>query len=435
MSNHDPALPVRDPLPRHTTPTWEMELLISGATVFALLQLPAALDAGLYALFPRFDRAAAMLILLPCVYIKSAAYALIFTFVLHLATRGYWVALVGLRSVYPAGIRWEGLKWGPHYLGAIRERLGSTDALVERADNRASQVFGFGVGFALLMLAPLLIMIVVTLLAYAIHYLLGERYDWLILWHLLFAILFLPFGLAVLVDRMVGKRFEPGSRMAGGLRRFFLACLRGGFSSFTNYPMVMFLGQFGQRRGGVLLSVAIVLVVMISVAQMMWNDGSGIGNYRHLGTEEIGHERTLNPAHYADQRGDGATLTPLPFITSEVVRGDYLRVFIPYRPGRDNPALDESCPQATQVGADEASSVVLDCLALLYPLALDGVTVADPRFDRAQDPVSGLRGVVAMLRIADLAPGRHLLEVARPGAPQRSADEADEPPYRIPFWR
>ncbi len=35
-------------LPPRTTPTWEMELLISGATVFALFQLPGALDQGLY---------------------------------------------------------------------------------------------------------------------------------------------------------------------------------------------------------------------------------------------------------------------------------------------------------------------------------------------------------------------------------------------------
>jgi hypothetical protein len=29
-----------DKLPKHTTPTWEVELLISGVAVFAMMQLP-----------------------------------------------------------------------------------------------------------------------------------------------------------------------------------------------------------------------------------------------------------------------------------------------------------------------------------------------------------------------------------------------------------
>ena len=37
----DAAVP--DAIPAKTTPTWEMELLLSGATVFGLLQLPDAL--------------------------------------------------------------------------------------------------------------------------------------------------------------------------------------------------------------------------------------------------------------------------------------------------------------------------------------------------------------------------------------------------------
>ena len=40
-------------LPRHTTPTWEVELLISGVAVFAMLQLPGWLDDRFFALLPR----------------------------------------------------------------------------------------------------------------------------------------------------------------------------------------------------------------------------------------------------------------------------------------------------------------------------------------------------------------------------------------------
>src|SRR5690606_11357745 len=91
----DPLAP-RPTVPRHTTPTWEMELLISGATVFALMQLPGAVEEVVNVLLPRFEANAGALVLLPATYFKSAVYALIVSFILHLATRGYWVALVGL---------------------------------------------------------------------------------------------------------------------------------------------------------------------------------------------------------------------------------------------------------------------------------------------------------------------------------------------------
>ena len=47
----------RDGLPKHTTPTWEVELLISGVAVFAMLQLPGWLDDGMFALAPRLGAA------------------------------------------------------------------------------------------------------------------------------------------------------------------------------------------------------------------------------------------------------------------------------------------------------------------------------------------------------------------------------------------
>jgi hypothetical protein len=78
---------------------------------------------------------------------------------------------------------------------------------------------------------------------------------------------------------------------------------------------------------------------------------------------------------------------------------------------------------------------MMECLSRLYPIALDGVSIGDPRFDRAEDPISGARGVVAMIRVADLAPGRHELQVGQPPRAVPGADDALERPYRIPFWR
>ena len=121
-----------------------------------------------------------------------------------------------------------------------------------------------------------------------------------------------------------------------------------------------------------------------------------------------------------------------------------MRLFVPYLPRRVQPAIERECPaatvetdhedHATQKTAEEARvGALLDCVAThVHPLLLDGQPVADLRYDLGRDPVSGLRGFVAMLDVRALPPGRHQLDVIRP---QREGDDKPVEPAVIPFWR
>ena len=62
-----------DQLPRHPTPTWEVELLISGVAVFAMLQLPGWLDDRLLMWRPRFDADWGEMLLIIFMYLKGVA--------------------------------------------------------------------------------------------------------------------------------------------------------------------------------------------------------------------------------------------------------------------------------------------------------------------------------------------------------------------------
>src|SRR6476660_3842913 len=112
-SPSDDAPLVADQLPRLTTPTWEVELLISGVAVFAMLQMPGWLDDRWFALRPRLDAGWLEPLLLIYIYAKSGVLLLACTFVVHLLLRARWIALVGMHSVYPAGIDWNRLRIGP----------------------------------------------------------------------------------------------------------------------------------------------------------------------------------------------------------------------------------------------------------------------------------------------------------------------------------
>lgn len=458
MHDETPAPPQdgRDPLPQHTTPTWEMELLISGATVFSLLQLPDLLDIAFYALFPRLDSGASAIVLLPYVYLIAATYALIGTFVLHLGARAYWVSLVGLRSVYPEGVNWEGLRWGPLYKRAVRDRFPGIAKTVEAADNRASRVFGFGIGFALMLLAPLLLMVVLATITYALYELSGHAISWGVAWGAVFVLFFGPFMAVFLLDKLAPRQMESNGVVARGAARVLHGYLRAGFGSVTNYPILLFFSRYGQYKSSMMTSIGIFAVLGVVMLRMLGReDVFNLDGYNDLPSLSDTRGRSLDPRNYADQRDGRLTLVPLPFIQSEVVVDDYLRLFIPYQPARDAPLLHGLCrealvPAASSDDLDErnrlrraAANTLLDCVGQVYSVLIDGTDVPDLHFDLASESGLGLRGFVAMIDVRDLPRGRHELLIQRPPLPDTATPEEMESYERrktgqgrvIAFWR
>ncbi|MBL0030505.1 MAG: hypothetical protein IPO95_16165 [Rhodanobacteraceae bacterium] len=90
MSTADPQQDAGTPdaIPAKTTPTWEMELLLSGATVFGLMQAPAYLYEAAEPLFARLGSDYAFLARMLMMYLGAALYAMLATFIVHLTVRG-----------------------------------------------------------------------------------------------------------------------------------------------------------------------------------------------------------------------------------------------------------------------------------------------------------------------------------------------------------
>ena len=434
------AAPADDPqqLPKRTTPTWDMELLISGATVFGLLQLPALIDRFMFNMNNGSAMEIAGLVMALWIYLKFALLTLICTFVAHLALRGHWVALVGLHSVYPEGIRWDKLnkRMGPHYIDASREQCGDLSDLIERADNRASRVFGVGFGMAAVMLMPILLVGLAVALLWLFLALGGPGGD-ATLYAVMggFLLMFLPFGALVAWDRRRGRRAGPGSAEARWLRGGFRFYGRLGFSRSNNPLLLLFASNEGGRVTGWLVGTTMALMMgVVSYEAFAQRAGWDFGDYRGLPDDQVTASHTLLPMHYASQRGDAVILVPPPYLPDPVVRGRYLRVFIPYLPSRHNLALRRRCPAALADASDAGERARLDCLAAIHDLRIDGEPVA-VALDAAQDPQTGQRGMVAMIPTASMASGRHELTVMPPTEVGRGPVSKDTKPYRIPFWR
>ncbi len=222
MTPHDPAPPPANQVPNRTTPTWEMELLVSGATVFGLLQLPAQADRLLFGFYNSSNFAVATLTPSLWVYVKFSLLTLIATFIVHLCLRGYWVALVGLHSVYPEGFRWDRLtsKLGPHFLASSREMTGEIDTVIERADNRASIAFGLGFGMATLMLMPMVVVAAIMVVVGLYEMLGGDGVHAMVVMVVLGMLVMLVFVALVAWDKSKGAAAGLDSRTGRSARAF-----------------------------------------------------------------------------------------------------------------------------------------------------------------------------------------------------------------------
>jgi hypothetical protein len=423
--NATPAPADPNALPARTTPTWEMELLLAGATVFGLLQLPDKLDAFFIGWINASDPVLSSFVLPLGLYVQFAVFVLAITFVVHLCLRGYWVALVGLHSVFPGGVRADDTRYGPFLRAAQARSSRPTAEVIEAADNRATLVFAVGVGLAMAMVVPMLGALVacgVVALAGAIGIdVVAVR---TVIITLVIAVL-APLMIATGIDRQNGARIDEDSLRGRVLRRMFdaygrIGLLRGG-SSLLN----VFASQMGGRRGQ-LLVMGLILVAMSGVGARLIAGTAGYGTdaYLALPPNEPDSRDNLYARFYDSLRPSAPSMAPMPFINGPVVEGPYLRLFIPYRPRRHDAPLRAQCTHRRDAAA-------LRCFAALVPVTLDGKPVAYAPV-AASDPQDGQRGVLAMLRVDALAPGEHELTVQQVA---REGETTPPLPYRIPFWR
>jgi len=422
-----------DPRFGRTAPTWEVELLISGVAVFAMLQLPGWLDDAMFALSPRLNDDWQMVVKLSYFYAKSAAVVLAVTFALHLLLRAQWIALVGMHSVYPQGIRLERMRMGPIQRAVEAETPDSTEEAIERADNRASVVFAIGVSVALMIVFVCVSfcggLLLVTLLTQVFQW----RADPVGVMFVAFAALMLPFMAVATFDHTYAHRLDPGGRahrMVASVLRFYT---RIGMGRRNNHIIALLTSNEGERRMMALVVGSMVLAILVVAASYVaMREPSAFGNY---GQFPDGDARVVNPAHYDDRRNAVRT-DALPYLQSAVIEGPYLALVVPYRPDRLEAAMRKQCGHAASLEDDALAVARLACLQALHPVVLDGKPVADLAYEATRDARTGRPALLAMIDVRALPAGRHELRIARPPRADKPGKDRPDPGFdAIPFWR
>ena len=420
-------------LPAHTTPTWEMELLVSGATTFGLLQLPSLLDRAYFIVASRAAENLANLAFPVWIYSKVSLITLIVTFIVHLCLRGYWVALVGMNSVYPGGVRWQNLRIGPISRAISERNTPPMNEAIELADNRATRVFGTGFGVAMLMLIPVMLVLIVLMCTQLVEIVLGPEAA-VIAFAASIAVVVAPWMLAILADRRIGQRFaadSPIGRLIAIVLAFYSRC---GVDRKNNLLIALFLSNTGGMRGRlVVVTIMIPVMAIIMIPPLVAEGKLPLGHLAGFLNTGSTAERSAPAQFYASLDSDRRNSMPQPFISDRIARDAYLPLFIPFIPSKHVPAMQIACPAVLLRQAANGSRAGLDCLAKITDVRIDSITI-HARLDASTDPQTGQPGLLAMLPMATISPGRHELSLRMPAGEAKSSAAAARR-VRIPFWK
>lgn len=441
----------RLPLPRQTTPTWEVELLLSAGLVFALFQVPEPLHRWAALAGARLGDAGDMLSIMLLVYALMVVYALIATFLIHLTARAYWVALVGIDSVYPGGIRWEKFSGGMVSRREMQRQIPSFRALVERADNNASLCFAFGLCVVLssLMGAAIALPLVGIAILLSETVLEGAGLDALM--GGLFLLVMLPLLAIGLADKFLTRR--EGVRLPRWLEATITGYQRLPINRWPAPLILMLSTNQRGKRAYIVFAAAFALMMVFLVLDTTMRRA----DLAHVGYDFVPSQESTGawPQHYRALRQDPLTSWNEPTIEAMVPTGDWLQLLVPYDPERHELLFERACGDggaAATLAADldrdpgdaarlRAERHVLDCLAARLDLRVDGVAIAGQKLEFSRDPGTGLPALLAMVPVHGLALGRHELSLQRfPNARTLRDEEALQRhaaagPLRIPFWR
>ena len=421
---------------------WELELLLSGALVFGLAQLPGQMDAWYYRVAPALDGGWASAVLLVWIYVKIALYAVTGGFMLHLAIRAYWVGVIGLEAVFPKGIVWEKTRAGPIMRDVQRRITPTLQQLIDGADRAASLVFALGLTLGMLLVVSALMVALASALAYATVGLFLSSVAAAVAVEVFIILFIAPLLVATVIDRRWGDRLPPESRAARFVRRVGGTAARiARYTAFQPLFLTIITNARAQKRVTVAFMALMIGGIMFAARDRLFTGRGMTDGYAWL-PDEVGRQG-LDPDFYDDRLDSGGLATDVPSIQSEMVRDPYVRLFIPYRPRRHNELLENGCaprgsgpPQPalpTRPTTDAAREAVLACLAKLQPVTLNGRPLAVP-FRFYTQPKTGIRGIAAFIPVQGLPRGENVLTVGR--LPRLEPDSASRtrPPFTIPFW-
>jgi hypothetical protein len=389
--------------------TDELELIISGLTIFALFSMPGWLFDKIADIYTHLSTSLAIAVNVGTAVLAGTSYGLAACFVVHLMARAYWVGLIGLRSVFPDGINWgktPGL--GPLSRQYYRDTLPDLDTVIQNTDRLASSLFAVisMLTLSVLWFGTILVAIVVASGAIGTRFGLTNTGIGIGMVLLLAVFLGVPLLLyfldAQLASRVVRLR---DSRIFAGLVRFLRRIAGLTYPQRLVLPVQLTL-QSNTRPVVFFIALILSMIIIFAVGgtrAAAWRNFTLSGEFAYLDTAQV--QEGFRSTYYEDMPSPIDRLRGFPRVDSFNQSGSFVRLFLPYHPLRDNLVLDQLC------GSAERTPDRIACLRRLWTVSIDGRPVPMAGFEPAERADLGMRGLIGLVPLIGLEPGLRRIEV------------------------
>jgi hypothetical protein len=409
-----------DAMERLRDRTDELELIISSLTIFALFSMPGWLFDRFANVYTHLSTSLAVASIVAVTLLAGVSYVLATCFVVHLMARAYWVGLIGLRTVFPAGINWSktpGL--GPLSRQYYQNTLPDLDTVIQKTDRLASSLFAV---ISMLTLGVLwfgVILIVILVVSAAIGARFGLTNAGIAIGSAVILTVFLGVPLLLyFLDAQLASRVPRlrDSRSYAGIVRFLRRVAGLAYPQRLVLPVQLTL-QSNTRPIVFIIALAVSIVSIVAVGNTRtaaWQNFTLSSEFRYLDAARV--QRGFRSTYYEDMSSSMDRMRGWPRIDSFKQNGSFVRLFLPYQPLRDNLVLDQLC------GSAEETPDPVTCLRQLWSVTIEGTPVPMTSFEPAQRGDLAMRGLIGLVPLAGLEPGLRRIEVVwNPGATEEAA--------------
>ncbi len=187
--------------------SWNLELIISGFSIFGLFQILENIELKAYRFTASFEKSDAMYStfsnMLNAVYIGLIIF--IVCLLIHVFLRGLWIGAIGLRYV-SGNIDYDGLKYNDRFKNHLSKRVGNFDDFILRLERISSSIFALTYLLFFILLSFIIYIIWTGLVGQGLFTIFGNKLGVLTYQIIIYSILF--FGIVVALDFLTLGSFK-----------------------------------------------------------------------------------------------------------------------------------------------------------------------------------------------------------------------------------
>lgn len=397
--------------------SWNLELIISGFSIFLLFQANESLQDLIGHIQLHFDLgnvgSALAVSVIGTLIIGTGA--LILNLIIHITLRGIWIGTIGLRSVQQK-IDYQRLNYSDFFTKKLQQRLTNLDTLITRLDTLCSVIFAFT------------FLVFFMFFSFAIFFAWSVSFQQIGMWLglaegstkivlIILVVLFNLAGILYFIDTFTAgflKKFHWTSKLYFPIYQVF-TLITLSFIYRTIY--YTFLSRYHKSHFGLFLFLYIFIIFNIPFFRFNQNiffpDNTDTEVYYYRNHYD-NLRKADEPILWASIPTDRVQQQYVSlFINYQVSNNDAIRrLCIDYEPSKKKSLISgirfENGIQISEPKVDEANPVaLLNCLSQTYQIYLNDSLLIQPQFFYFRHPNQDEHGIRTMIDTKDLSAGQH----------------------------